>query len=156
MSFLIDGYNFLFRIEGLKKGSLEKKREHFIDILDQELACFKSTVFIVFDSAQQMSHFAQCAHREHLDILYAPKGQSADEYILELVEISRSPKTLTVVTSDTGLARQCQHMGARTISIEDFIALIVKKVKKSICKPPCYRETPSEIERLLKAFERKL
>lgn len=156
MSFLIDGYNFLFRIEGLKKGSLEKKREQFIAILDRELICFKLPVYIIFDSSQQMSPYAQCAHCEHLDVLYAPKGKTADEYILELIEISRTPKILTVVTSDAGLARQSQALGAKTISIDDFVILIVKKIKKSSCQAPSYKETPSEMERLLRAFERKL
>lgn len=156
MSFLIDGYNFLFRIEGLKKGSLEKRRQHFIAVLDQELGCFKTSVFIIFDSSQQMHSYAQCAHYEHLDVLYAPKGQSADEYILELIEISRTPKTLTVITSDAGLARQCQALGARTLSIEDFMLLVVKKGEKGVCRPISFQETPAEMERLLKAFEKKL
>jgi len=156
VSFLIDGYNFLFRIEGLKKSSLEKKREQFVDILNIELACFKTQVFIVFDSAKQERCYAQCAHFEHLDVLYAPKGQSADEYIIELIEISRTPKTWTVVTSDAGLARQCQHLGAMTVSIEDFICLIDKKSKTNCPRKTEYRDSPSEMERLLKAFEERL
>jgi len=156
VSFLVDGYNFLFRIQGLKKGSLEKMRNAFIETLDQELGCFKATVFIIFDSAEQIKPYAQCAHCEHLDVLYAPKGQTADQYILELVEISRTPKILTVVTSDTGLARQCQCLGAKTLSIDAFIQLMVKKGKKGICRPPAYQETPAEIQRLLKIFEKRL
>ncbi|MBS0628705.1 MAG: NYN domain-containing protein [Verrucomicrobia bacterium] len=156
MSFLIDGYNFLFRIEGLKKGSLKKRRIHFIQILDQELSCFKASVFIIFDSSQQLHPYAQCAHYEHLDVLYSPKGQSADEYILELISISRTPKTLTVITSDTGLARQCHAMGAHTLSIEDFMLLVVRKGKKGICRPLCFQESPAEMERLLKEFEKRL
>lgn len=131
-------------------------RNAFIETLDEELGCFKATVFIIFDSAEQMKPYAQCAHCEHLDVLYAPKGQTADQYILELVEISRTPKILTVVTSDTGLARQCQYLGAQTLSIEEFIQLIVKRGKKGICRPPSFQETPAEIERLLIIFEKRL
>lgn len=131
-------------------------RSAFIETLNEQLGCFRCTVFIVFDSAHQMSPYAQCAQCEHLDVLYAPKGRTADQYILELIEISRSPKSLTVVTSDTGLARQCHYLGAKTLSIEQFMELIVKKGKKGICRPPCYQETPAEIERLLKIFEKRL
>ncbi len=156
MSFLIDGYNFLFRIEGQKEKSLEEKREAFICTLNRELACFKASISLIFDSAEQQREYAQCAHLQNLDILYAPKGKTADEYIIELVEISKSPKTLTVVTSDGGLSRQCQQMGAKTLSIEAFVVIIVKKGKEPCRGKPCYRESPSQLERLLKIFEEKL
>lgn len=156
MSFLIDGYNFLFRIEGLRKGSLEAQRQHFIEILNHELSCFRASVFIVFDSASQLHPYAQCAHCSHLDVLYAPKGQSADQYILELIEISRSPKTVTVITSDAGLGRQCRALGAKTLSIEDFLVLITRKRQKRICRPPPIQETVAEMERLLREFEKRL
>lgn len=157
MSFLIDGYNFLFRIEGLKKGSLEKKRKAFIEILDKQLEHFTShTFFVIFDSAQQLCDYAQCSHCSHLDVLYAPKGQSADEYIIELVEISRNPKTVTVITSDSSLARDCKHLGAKTLTIEEFVTLIVKKANRKIHRTSSFVETPFEMERLLKAFEERL
>lgn len=156
MSFLIDGYNFLFRIEGLRKGSLEQQRRHFIEVLDRELACFRASVFVIFDSAQQSRPFAQCVHCSHLDVLYAPKGQSADHYILELIEISKSPKLLTVISSDSGLVRQCRALGANTLSVEDFLILIARKGRKRVCRPMPIQDAPREIERLLREFERRL
>ena len=156
VSFLIDGYNFLFRLEGAKGASLEKKRDAFIHTLNQELASFKSHVSVVFDSAEQFHDYAQKTPLEHLEVLYAPKGKSADEYIIELVEISKNPKILTVVTSDNGLAGQCQQLGAKTKSIEEFLKVIVKKTRSKPAAKPDNTESPAEVERLLAAFEKRL
>ena len=156
MYFLIDGYNLLFRIHGASGQSLEKRRESLIETLNQELVSFKGNISVVFDSSEQIRDFPQSAKLKNLDVVYAPKGQTADAYIIELAEQCRSPKMVTVVTSDGGLARQCQHIGTQTVSIEEFIAYVIKKRKKSPKDKPVYKESNAEIERLIKIFEEKL
>ncbi len=156
MYYLIDGYNFLFRLESSTRKSLEERRESLIQVLNEELTPFKGSAAIIFDSAEQIREFPECAKLSHLEVIYAPKGQTADAYIIELAEQNKSPRTLTVVTSDNGLARQCQHIGTETLSIEDFIAFVMKKNKKKPSQKPTYRESKSEIERLRKIFEGKL
>lgn len=156
MYYLIDGYNFLFRLAAKKGKSLEERRESLICLLNEQLAPFKGGAAVVFDSAEQIREFAQCAPLDHLEVLYAPKGLTADCYIIELAEQSKSPKTITVVTSDSGLARQCQHIGTNTLSIEDFIALTLKRNKKRPQGKPSYNDSKAEIERLRKIFEDRL
>lgn len=150
MSFLIDGYNFLFRLRS-KKGTLERQREHFIQTLNQALSFFQRPVQIVFDSSEQFHHYAQKAKLDHLEIIYAPKGKTADGYIIELIELCKNRKIVTVVTSDSGLTKQCQHLGATTESIEDFLKKLGKKKKQK--EKPNYTESEKEIERLLRIFE---
>ena len=156
MYFLIDGYNFLFRLPEAQGQSLEKRRESLIEILNQELSAFKGNISVIFDSSEQIRDFAQCAKLKNLDVVYAPKGQTADNYIIELAQQSKSPKMLTVVTSDGGLARQCQHIGTQTVSIEEFIAFMMKKRKKIPKDKPIYKESTAETERLIKIFEERL
>ncbi len=156
MYYLIDGYNFLFRIDGSKKSPLEERRESLIHVLNEKLTPFKGRVAIVFDSAEQMREFPQCAILSHLEVIYAPKGQTADTYIIELVEQRKSPRTITVVTSDSGLAHQCRHIGTEILSIDDFIAFVIKKNTKRSPVEPSYCESKKEIERLRKIFEDRL
>lgn len=153
--YLIDGYNFLFRIP-TKKAALEQKRESLIRILNQELHSFKAHINIIFDSSEEIREFAQKKVFNHLEVIYAPKGKTADEYILELVHFSKNPKILTIVTSDNALAKQCHHAGASSCTIEQFIALLMKRNHVSKSTKPNYKETPAEIKRLLKIFEEKL
>lgn len=148
MDYIIDGYNFMFRIQEQKKGSFEKARNTLISLLNEELRIIKTHVSVVFDSSEQIREFAQSAILENIEVIYAPKGLSADEYIIEIVEQSKNPKTLNIVTSDSGLARQCQHLGAKTTSIDDFVALITKRNAPSAfltMKLTCIRSVLSSV-----------
>ena len=91
MYYLIDGYNFLFRLETTKGKSLEERRESLVFLLNEQLAPFKGGAAVIFDSAEQIREFAQCAKLDHLEVLYAPKGLTADNYIIELAEQNKSP-----------------------------------------------------------------
>ena len=156
MHYFIDGYNLLFRLPQRKERSLEKQRESLIEVLDTELAHIKGHVSVIFDSSEQIRDFAQCAKKNNLEVIYAPKGKTADEYIIELVEQRKNPKILIVVTSDGGLARQCKHLGSQTKTIEDFLEFVANKSKGKSEGKPHYRESPSEMERLIKIFEERL
>jgi predicted RNA-binding protein with PIN domain len=155
MEYWIDGYNLLFRLEKKKGLSLEKRRERFIETLNQKLSSFKGKIKIVFDSAEQLREVPQLAKLAHLEVIYTPRGSSADAYLIELVDQCKNPKVITVVTSDTGLATQCQHLGAKTLSVEGFLALIEKRQKREIFEEKPGPATQKEVERLTKIFEKK-
>jgi len=128
-----------------------------IRILDEELFLTNLQASLIFDSSEQINDYAQSAKQKKIEVVYAPKGKTADEYIIELVEQNKSPKTLVVVTSDIDLQRQCQYLGAHHLSIEEFISFVIKKRKKG--KPtgkPSYKESSQEMQRLIKIFEEKL
>jgi predicted RNA-binding protein with PIN domain len=151
--YLIDGYNFLFRLNFSKEKSLQQKRDSLIACLNEFLIGFRGKCCIVFDSSEQIREFPQCLKQSHLEVIYAPKGSTADTYIIELVEHHEHPKTITVVSSDTGLTRQCQHLGSQTMTIDEFISFICKKSKKSPSCKTDFKDTKQEIERLRKIFE---
>lgn len=156
MHYLIDGYNLLFRLLDQKSQSLEKKREALIALLDRELSVIKGHVSIIFDSSEEIREFAQSVKRKNLEVIYAPKGKTADEYILELVEQRKNPKVLVVVSSDSGLTKQCKYLEAQIQTIEEFFAFLAKKTKKTTEGKPQYRESQGEINRLIKIFEKRL
>ena len=54
------------------------------------------------------------------------------------------------------LARQCQHLGARTLSIEEFIGFIMKKPTLKGEEKPSRKMGSHELERWLAIFEKKL
>lgn len=156
MYYLIDGYNFLFRIKSPKGKSLEQRRESLIHLLSEELFPLKGKVAVIFDSSEQMRDFPQWGLSKNLEVIYAPRGSSADTYIIELAEQTKNPDTLTIVTSDQGLAKQCRQIGTKTLSIEDFLAFVAKKKQKKGAGKPNYKESQKELERLRKIFEERL
>lgn len=158
MRYIIDGYNFLFRLPQKKGASLETRRKILVDSLREELSEFPAHALLIFDSGDEVCDYAQVAKWPHLDVIYAPRHQSADDYIVELIEQEQNPHMVTVVTSDAELAKLCKYHHVRIATIEEFLFLIRKKQnkKEQLREEKKKKDLPSEIERLRKIFEEKL
>ena len=156
MRYLIDGYNLFFKIEQ-NILPLDIKREEFLKNLDLEIAELKLKSILVFDSHSEHAHsFPTSKKMQKLEIVFSPKNQSADDYIIEL--LSWDNKETILVTSDNELARKAKQMGTNTYSVEKFIAFILKKRKKQLDiheKNVCY-QSDAYLQRLLKIFEKQL
>ncbi len=156
MHYYIDGYNLLFRVTaGTAKSnrSLQHQRQAVLEALGHQIADLHLNATIVFDSQQTHTR----GHLDALEIVYAAENQSADAYIIEEIGRSANPSQETVVTSDRELAARCKQRGARTQTIDAFLAALFKKRKKKKKSPlRRFRDTDAEIARLLKIFEQRL
>lgn len=132
---------------------LEEHRNQFIEYLSQTLSHLFATLF--FDSNFEQ---AEAFPRKHvvgkLEIVYAPQDITADQAIIEHLKWCNNPKICTVVTNDRHLSLECKETGAKTMTILEFLALIRPKTKIVEKKPS--RDSQKEIERLAKAFEKRL
>jgi len=149
MHYWIDGYNLLFSLPktALHKQSLEARRNALISKINTQAELLALTITLVFDgSSDSPEHLS---HHKSLELLYT--RQSADEAILERIRISTHPKEICVVTSDKGLSSKAKELGAHTLSLQNFSALLSKKHKKPLDSKEV-QESPHEIQRLLKLF----
>ena len=166
MNYAIDGYNLLFRLdpESLRSPrqrggqTLEEKRRSLLVQIGEVADLLHLDLILVFDGADAHLPYATRPHFGPLRIVYTPERQSADAYLLELVVTNRK-KPLTIVTSDTALARDCRSQGALTLSVEAFLDLIRKQLsceerRGQEEKPPSLQT--QAIERYLKIFEARL
>lgn len=127
MHYFIDGYNMLFRLMPADK-ELQSQREQIIYDLHQKIQLVEMDVSIVFDAAFQVGERSR-SHYQELEILFTAQGETADEFILEEINRSLTPRQETVVTSDKKLAWQVRRCHAHTESVEDFIARLNKAYK---------------------------
>ena len=145
MPVIIDGYNALFRLFGMRalsQGAIEALIE----------ACKTKRATLLFDNIEgEPRLYATTRHYHHLTISYTPHGLSADDYIIETLRAATHPSTLLIVTSDERLASLVRELGGRSQSIETYFT----KGKRchSSGKEKIERETPAERERLRKIFE---
>lgn len=130
MHYFIDGYNLLFR---LLHGSedLQSEREAIIYDLNKKISLIKLDVAIVFDAAFQIGGRSR-SHYDSLEILFTGEGESADEYLIDEIQNSPSPRQETVVTSDKKLARQIRNCSGNTESVEDFILWLNRSYKNKL------------------------
>lgn len=161
MHYLIDGYNLLFRLIDSKK-NLQSQRQSVIRSLQKEFAVLHLKGTIVFDGAHRRGEDSGLSYKSPLIIAYSPEGESADEYILEKLELAKRPSEMTVVTDDRSLASQARGKKALTMTLRAFLAYLEKahgkraRAREDVRDQTPFKESPKEIDRLVKIFEERL
>lgn len=110
---------------------------------------------LVFDGRHCREEESGLSYANPLEIAYTAKGQTADEYIVEKLEWKDPKMICTVVSNDQGLCRHAQALRVKTQSNEAFLRYLEKKKPRKREKAYEPKESPKEMERLLKIFESK-
>ena len=120
MRYYIDGYNLLFYLFHSSK-DLRTKREMLIHLLQEKLATLALDLTIIFEGKHHLDELSGKEYLEGLQMIFTPKGQSADEYILQELSHTVHPSQYTIVTSDRALGSHCRSLGAYTMTIAEFL-----------------------------------
>lgn len=161
MIYLVDGYNLLFRLFHSEK-KFESQREVLIEFLEEKATLLNLDINLIFDGYKQNQELANTSYFEKLKVIYTSKGQTADDYIIEQIFLSKNPSQIVVVTSDKSLKKKSEELHASTRSIDSFINWITKKETEKRNNNNFEKEekefidTKQNIQRLLKIFEDKL
>lgn len=154
MHYWIDGYNFFFRLTKNYTTMREQERE-LLEKLYQTMRHLKSPMTVVFDGREKDPPEALLRNLRSMKIVYTPAKQTADEYILEMLETVQNPAQEMVVSSDRDLLRRAKQKGARTQTIEEFLKALSSKKSNSVEERKQIQESSAEFARLLKIFENK-
>jgi predicted RNA-binding protein with PIN domain len=156
VNYFLDGYNILFTLTE-SDHPFATQRQKIIRFLQKRFALFKMNGILVFDGKVRRDEESGRSYRSPLDIIYTPKGQSADQYIVERIESSENPRQITVVTNDRALVANARSLGAKTTPNAEFIQWLLSRKKKTAgpVKPDA-ADTRQNIDRLLALFEKRL
>ena len=157
MHYYIDGYNWLFQTVK-PSTAFEGKRRDFIEAISMLTKDLSADVTIVFDSSDPTRDLYTRSHFQDIEIIYTPKGQTADAYIEDAVALKAVLGPVAVVTLDRNLQDKCRALGATILTMKAFYSLCAKKKDKKIKKSaaPAAAESPQQIARLMKIFEERL
>ncbi|MCH1430786.1 MAG: hypothetical protein GWP59_03575 [Chlamydiales bacterium] len=127
MKFLIDAYNLFFYINRNKneinKSSFEDEKVVFIEKFNR-LSHQSSHIFtLVFDGGEEA--FFTRNHYDKVEIVYAPKGVTADSCILTLLDEGLKQK-VHVVSNDNEVARGARVRLTKSISCQKFLDILNK------------------------------
>ncbi|NGX56711.1 MAG: hypothetical protein K1060chlam5_00955 [Candidatus Anoxychlamydiales bacterium] len=159
MKYFIDGYNLLFYLFHTNE-KLEVQRNLVIDFIKENSTFLNGKIYLIFDGHKNVNVIPSRKYLNNITIIYTPKNQTADEYIIEKLSFLSETANITVVTSDRSLKMNCVNLNAQTKSIDEFLEFLDKK-KKTFKKNETFNfeenveDTKEEIERLLKIFEEK-
>ncbi|HEY3139001.1 MAG TPA: NYN domain-containing protein [Blastocatellia bacterium] len=139
MSYIVDGNNVMGQTPGWHRDKPKARR-----LLLEKLANFarskRARVTAVFDGAPDRLLPEGSAFRG-VHVLYAERGSDADSRIEGLVEASRNPRGLTVVTSDRHLASVVRARGARVMRSGEFR----KQLESALERSPKNDDEESEV-----------
>ena len=155
MHYYVDGYNLIFSLIESKE-SLQSLRQKVVRLLQKRFALLGLQGTLVFDGSHRRDEESGLSYHSPLIVAYTPKGQSADEYIVERIGSSKNPKLATVVTNDRGLILHVASLGAKSLSNGEFIRWLKGKSKKKKAEEIEPKDSQKNIDRLLKIFEERL
>jgi predicted RNA-binding protein with PIN domain len=125
---LIDGHNLIGKLPGLSLSDPEDEAK-LVGLLKRYRARRRRPMVVVFDGAP-----AGSAGRSRelsgtgVDVVFARVGRTADGIIKERVRAARNPGQVTVVTSDTDVARVARACRAVVQDSETFAAALLREL----------------------------
>jgi predicted RNA-binding protein with PIN domain len=127
--FLLDGYNILFSLVDSSK-PFSTQRQEIITYLQKQFDAHHLSGMLVFDGSHRNDEESGRGYQSPLEVVFTPKGQNADSFILEKVSLTQNRKDVRVVTSDAGLTRQARSLGAHVMKNHSFLSYLEQKKKR--------------------------
>lgn len=144
MHYYIDGYNMLFRHISSSK-NLQSEREYLLNELNQKISLLRLDVSIVFDANFREGGRSK-SHLKGLEILYSAEGETADQYILDVISHATNPRREVVVTNDKILASHVRHFSAKVETVEMFMQWLNRSYQKRLKNPKKLETKPVLIQ----------
>ena len=143
LHFLIDGYNVIKQVDSLKDmHSLKDARFSLVEIIRVRhlTGSENNRVTIVFDGDENLNLF-QKQNKTQFKIIFS-KAESADESIKKIVQDASHPKQIVVVTDDKAIVFFVTSLGAKAMSVNEFLG--EKQLDKKSLRKKIRRKTESQ------------
>ncbi|MBI3991603.1 MAG: NYN domain-containing protein [Candidatus Omnitrophica bacterium] len=121
LHYVIDAYNIINHIAFISiRKKIKDPHRALLELIKNRRPGkkFKSNITMVFDGYPKVS--VQNLQEAGIDIIFS-RGQTADAKIKSLVETSKNPKNIVVVSDDREIQFYCRSVGAHILGVEEFI-----------------------------------
>ncbi len=85
------------------------------------------------------------SHFQHLTICFTDEGETADDYIIDELKASKTPRQIIVVTSDKNLAWRARQFQSKTQTVEEFGHILYSQYKNKLKDKPKNKPIPPKI-----------
>lgn len=120
---LIDGYNIIHALEGLKDMmtvSLEASREALLEKLCNLQGVIDEKIMVVFDAYRIQNGKEHQEAYKNIQVIYTKEAQTADQYIESFAHQHKQHYDITVATSDALEQLIIRGAGCKVISADSF------------------------------------
>ncbi len=113
---------------------LQTERELLLEDLNQKASLLNLNLSVVFDAAYQAGGRSR-SHFNALEIIYTAEGETADEYLVDMVSHLRRPRQIIVVTNDKILASHIRHSSVKIETVNHFMEWLNRSYAKRLKTP---------------------
>ena len=90
-----------------------------------------------------------------VELVYAGRGQTADDLIINMIARDSAPKRLTVVSSDRQIRKAARLRRAKSVTSEQFLRELPKSIRSQSSRQDKTQDKPlseHQVQQWLKAF----
>ncbi len=134
MKFIIDGYNLIGHLGSisLKDKNKETLCIHYI----QSLKSQNNHMFtLIFDGKNNSFPYKSIEYHNNINVIYTPYGESADDFIIDLVNKMSNKSGMIVVSSDKDIINKSIKSGAQSYKCSAFQTFFRSPKNNEIKKP---------------------
>ncbi len=133
---VIDGYNAIFGCEKLSEIELSSDlKAARLALCETVTALTRSDeVLVVFDGVSGTG-LPKRTRISSVQVVFSSSQYTADEEMLDILRHHKTPRDVTVVTSDSELSSKARELGAKVIKPDEFFAAAAK-AKRTEPEPP--------------------
>ena len=125
MNYVLDGYNVIGYADHIQLSDLNK--EYALVKWLSQYKVPKTHLTIVFDGQNKDMNFASKEQFEGITMIQTPGGQSADNYIKDVIMEKRSNQNTTIVSSDREIQLYAKKARFNVISSSKFLSNFCQK-----------------------------
>jgi uncharacterized protein len=160
MTFLIDGFNLIYKFPDLEalmyENRLNDARDGLLDKLKRYLEIKPKTIFrVVFDGKRNPGDNLSSEKKSKIDIYYSLQ-YSADFLIKEFIKKDLHPKNITVVTSDKEILFYINRFRAKKMTSEEFAVFYSDTMKKDAAEKEPEKDTDPHLSKEELSYWQKL
>ncbi len=158
MTYLIDGYNLIYKFPHLEElmlqDNLMEARRELLDLLKMFAKLTRKTIRIVFDG-QKTSDIPISSEKVYTIDVYYSLHYSADFLIKEFIRKDLQPRNTTVVTSDKDIVEYVSRFKTKTMKSEDFALFVNQTIEDfTLAQIPEKEENPNLSQKEIEYWEK--
>lgn len=142
---LVDGHNLIGKLPNVSLSDPDDEAK-LVRILENYYAMHPhDEILVVFDPARDGGGWRGAQTRNGaVSVRFAPRGVSADDVLARLVRDAKSPRSITVVSSDNAVRRAVRVHGAKVLRAEEFIVQLQADLRPNRPEPRPKPEKPEK------------
>ncbi|MFC1770341.1 NYN domain-containing protein [Candidatus Margulisiibacteriota bacterium] len=141
MHYIIDGYNLLGKIRSISFSDTEKEQK-LLAFLMKRKPKVKDHISLVFDGKNSDFPFGSKEKHGKNTIIFTPPDQTADDYIIELMQKATNKDNILIISSDNKIINAAKQHRLKYQKSETMIKLF-----RPLDKPSCDKEKLSVSEK---------